>query len=207
MKILAHRGYWKEPEEKNTLSALTAALEKGWGIETDIRDCNGEIVIAHDMADDTALKLSHLLDVYVLLPVRPLLALNVKSDGLYAKLEEMFALYGITTDEYFLFDMSVPELYAYINRGYRVFTRSSEFETQPALETESHGYWLDQFTNNGHITATLDNLLTKRKPMCIVSPELHKRPHLPLWEFLTTKNNQNLYLCTDKPDEAEVYFQ
>ena len=48
LKILAHRGLWTIENEKNTIEALRNALEEGFGIETDIRDCCGEIVISHN---------------------------------------------------------------------------------------------------------------------------------------------------------------
>ena len=38
MIILAHRGYWKKLSERNTEEALKKAFEKGYGIESDIRD-------------------------------------------------------------------------------------------------------------------------------------------------------------------------
>lgn len=33
MKIIAHRGYWKTESEKNTMTALTRAVENGYGFE------------------------------------------------------------------------------------------------------------------------------------------------------------------------------
>lgn len=38
MKILAHRGAWNAPEEKNTLKSFSCALQNNWGIESDVRD-------------------------------------------------------------------------------------------------------------------------------------------------------------------------
>ena len=49
MRILAHRGYWKKPEEKNSKTAFLRALEFGFGIETDLRDSGGQVVVSHDM--------------------------------------------------------------------------------------------------------------------------------------------------------------
>ena len=48
MQLLAHRGLWNRPEEKNSLQALTASFNLGIGVETDIRDCDGSLVISHD---------------------------------------------------------------------------------------------------------------------------------------------------------------
>ena len=46
IKILAHRGFWKEETEKNTKIAFERAFNSGFGIETDLRDIKGEIVIS-----------------------------------------------------------------------------------------------------------------------------------------------------------------
>ena len=46
--ILAHRGFWTEPAEKNSREALERAFREGFGIETDIRDRNGALVVSHD---------------------------------------------------------------------------------------------------------------------------------------------------------------
>lgn len=38
MQILAHRGFWREKKEQNSLASLAKAFEMGFGIETDLRD-------------------------------------------------------------------------------------------------------------------------------------------------------------------------
>ena len=50
MKILAHRGAWNTSDEKNTVLAIKRAFCHGWGIETDVRDYCGKLVISHDIA-------------------------------------------------------------------------------------------------------------------------------------------------------------
>jgi hypothetical protein len=40
IKIIAHRGFWYKPEEKNTLAAFERALQNGFGIETDLTGGN-----------------------------------------------------------------------------------------------------------------------------------------------------------------------
>jgi hypothetical protein len=49
MKLLCHRGYRQRKSEQNSLAALELAILGGNGVETDIRDCDGELVISHDM--------------------------------------------------------------------------------------------------------------------------------------------------------------
>jgi glycerophosphoryl diester phosphodiesterase len=50
LKIISHRGFWITPSEQNTEVAFIRALECGFGIETDIRDVSGDLVISHDMS-------------------------------------------------------------------------------------------------------------------------------------------------------------
>mgnify|MGYP006075220631 CR=1 FL=1 len=44
--------------EKNMVVAFQRSLELGFGIETDLRDYNGEIVISHDIADKNSMRFS-----------------------------------------------------------------------------------------------------------------------------------------------------
>ncbi len=51
--------------------------------------------------------------------------------------------------------------------------------------------------------------LKNGKKVCIVSPELHNRDYINLWEILKTSGLQKvdgLILCTDKPVEATNFF-
>ncbi|EOW0926690.1 hypothetical protein ACN2DH_001486 [Campylobacter upsaliensis] len=41
IEILAHRGFWREKNEQNTLASLAKAFDMGFGIETDLRDGGG----------------------------------------------------------------------------------------------------------------------------------------------------------------------
>lgn len=208
MKILAHRGYWKFAEEKNHLDALARAFERGWGVETDIRDYRGDLVISHDPANGKSQKFEALLAMHGKLAEKPLLALNIKADGLLPLLMDALQRFGIQPKNYFLFDASLPEQFIYIKRGCRIFTRSSEFEPLPAFMERSEGVWLDQFTDCDHIMTAIEPLLATGKIVSVVSPELHGRGHEALWEYLLSKKgSDNLCLCTDKPDIAEEYFK
>jgi hypothetical protein len=43
--------------------------------------------------------------------------------------------------------------------------------------------------------------------VAVVSPELHRRPHLTLWERLKyLRNPSQVYLCTDLVKEAKEFF-
>ena len=88
MRIISHRGYWKHEIEKNSLTALLRSLNTGFGLETDIRDYSGELVISHDIPGKSVLSFDDFLQCSVNLCVEKnlTLGLNIKSDGLAAKL-------------------------------------------------------------------------------------------------------------------------
>lgn len=208
MQIIAHRGFWRTEAEKNTIVSFERAFSNGFGIETDIRDQNGRIVISHNPPDKNAPMLTEMLDIWSDSGRKSLLALNIKADGLYLLIEEIFKKYNIKKENYFFFDSSLPEQYIYIKRGYNIFTRSSEFEEKICFWKESSGVWLDQFTDCSHIIDTLPNMINSGKLVSVVSPELHKRNKEKIWDMLKKyKECKNLILCTDAPKEAEEYFK
>jgi len=105
--------------------------------------------------------------------------------------------------------MSVPDTRGYLSEHIPVFTRLSEYETAPAFLEQSCGIWLDAFESEWYDEKVIQNLLAQEKQVAIVSPELHLRPHLSLWQFLKEHNfhkNKLVSLCTDFPLEAKEYF-
>ena len=82
MKILAHRGLWNSPEEKNSFAALTRAVEHGFGFESDVRDYRGRLVISHDIADENSPALEDVLKLLAATGDKFCFAINIKSDGL-----------------------------------------------------------------------------------------------------------------------------
>ncbi len=206
MKILSHRGYWKEVAEKNTIEAMRRSFSLGFGTETDVRDYNGELVISHDIADENAISFQKFLEIYGEYNKDLPLALNIKSDGLQLKLKEALARNKI--ENYFLFDMSIPDALGYLrNEVKNVFTRQSEYEKDPSFYEKANGVWLDSFEEDWFDNNLISAHLARGKMVCIVSPELHKRSHLESWKkykFLSTE--KNLFLCTDFPEEAHEFF-
>ncbi len=84
MKILAHRGWWHHPAEKNTKTAFRRAFENGFGVETDTRDQNGVLKIAHDMpVGDGVMDFDTFLDLYKAYARAGTIALNIKADGVW----------------------------------------------------------------------------------------------------------------------------
>jgi len=209
MNILAHRGYWLKPEEKNSAIAFERALKFGFGIETDLRDAEGEVVISHDMPSGGEMKVQDFLDMCVSYPIGRPLALNIKSDGLRLVLKQYLKQRGIAESEYFVFDMSFPDAMSYIAAGLPAYTRISEYETSPLWLAQMRGVWVDAFHSEWYVEKDLSALLRKGKQICIVSPELHGRPHMPLWKNLKKWKlhiSHQVGLCTDFPMLAREFF-
>ena len=208
MNILSHRGYWKLPEEKNTEIAFRRSFALGFGTETDVRDFNSQLVISHDIATEGAMTAEQFFEIYRQYQTPLPLAINIKSDGLQGLLRQALEKYNITN--YFLFDMSVPDGLVYVRQGgFQVFTRQSEYEKMPSFYEEAQGVWMDMFLGDWIEERDIAQHLEKGKKVCIVSPDLHKRAHLPFWERLRRMSiiqSDNLMLCTDFPEEAKTLF-
>lgn len=205
---VSHRGFWLRREERNTERAFRRSLAEGLGIETDIRDRDGRVVIAHDIDESASMSFAAFLDTYAEYPDRPPLALNVKSDGLQDVVAAEVSKRNITN--YFMFDMSVPDLLGYRKRGLRYFTRMSEYEPEGVLLNEASGVWLDQFDGDWVTGETISRLQQAGKQVCIVSPELHGRPVENAWacyrEAAGGATGLDIILCTDFPTRARDYF-
>lgn len=211
MRILSHRGYWKSLEEQNTIKAFERSFSLGFGTETDVRDFNGELVISHDIPNagmNNIILLEEFFKLYNTIDSSLPLALNIKSDGLFFKLKELLHNYHI--QNYFVFDMSVPDLIGYVKSGLNVFTRQSEFEKEPSLLNECHGVWLDEFNSNWISNDIIFDYVSSGKKICIVSPELHQRSYTKEWgnykEIVNQKYSENVMICTDFPETAKRYF-
>lgn len=207
VQILAHRGLWKSPGEKNSLAALTLALRQGFGLETDVRDCAGELVISHDPPLAGALPLRALLEEYRSLKASSTLALNIKADGLAQPLRMLLQEYGV--ENYFVFDMSVPDMLAYVRNEMPLYSRLSELEPQVALLDRCAGIWLDAFHGDWYDAATISRFLNAGLAVCVVSPELHRRGKDNVWNLLrqVTSPTSQLVCCTDHPEELREWMQ
>lgn len=199
-EIIAHRGWWKAENEKNTKTAFERAFDSGFGVETDLRDIKGEIVISHNMPRGNEMSFEDLLK---LLDGRALtLALNIKADGMADEIKRLLEKYNVSN--YFTFDMSIPEMVYQHKTGLNVFTGLSDIVPLPVMYEQAKGVWLDCFNSDWFGEVEIQNILNQDKKVCIVSPDLHKREYKSVWEKY--KNMNGIMLCTDYPMEAEVYF-
>lgn len=210
IQVLSHRGLWLEPPEKNTRQAFEASFQAGFGVETDIRDLDGELVISHDPARKGCMTFEDFMGlVKARLPKNGApLALNIKADGLAQMLAERMRQIDWP---WFVFDMSVPDLVQHAKAGNPIFARVSEIETlvrHPALNDSIRGVWLDGFWGTWYSRETIRSFLEQGLQVCVVSPELHKRSRQEaqaFWdEIKPLANLDGLSLCTDWPRDAQL---
>lgn len=208
MNIIAHRGFWKLNEEKNTICSFQRGIKIHYGIETDIRDFGGELVISHNIADKNCPLVSEIFEIYRSQKSSVQLALNVKADGIQEKLISLLKKYDIKN--YFLFDMSIPEMVVNERMNLKFYTRHSDIESECVLYDKSCGVWLDSFYDKNWLTPEIiDKHLSNNKAMCIISPEIHGFDNSNYWNMLKNNEyykNKNISLCTDVPDEAKEFF-
>ena len=208
MRILSHRGFWLEPSEKNTPGAFARSFRSGFGTETDIRDLDGGLVIAHDPPQRGAMTAEDMLTLHGAIgPALPL-AINVKADGLQAMTAALFDRFRLS--EAFVFDMSIPDMLQWLKIGVPVYTRLSDIEPEPLLADRCAGIWLDGFHSDWWDAATIERQLEAGRRVCIVSPDLHGRDHQPVWDRLATAGliaTDDVMLCTDYPQAAKEFFE
>ena len=206
MELLAHRGLWKKETEKNNLDVLKKALSKGYGIETDIRDYKGKLVISHNIADELSANLEELFAYYADNSCSSVLALNVKADGIQNLLNELLLKYDIKN--YFLFDMSVPEMVVNRKMNLNYYSRKSDVENETVMFDDAIGVWVDRFYDDFLDIEYIKKVISLKKKVSIVSPELHCFSYIEAWRKIRDEIGKSEYiqLCTDKPEEAEEFF-
>lgn len=207
MLVLAHRGCWNSKIPGNSLQALSAALEKGFGFESDIRDYLGNLVISHNIADGSSPRVNEVFQLLKEYQDQYCFAVNIKADGLKEDLLKLLQFYKICN--YFTFDMSVPQMIEYREAGLNYFTRQSEFEVNPVLYQDAKGVWIDAFIEDDWITKDLlKRHIDAEKKVCLVSPDLHKNAYHEFWSRLKSFqiSSNELMLCTDHPEECREFF-
>ena len=195
------------PKEKNSLQSIERAIDNDFGIETDFRDYDSKLVISHDVPNIDVISMEQYIKIFKLLKPSQSLAINIKSDGLFNLIQ------GFTDEikhsNYFLFDMSGPEMWKYISMGIPVYTRMSEYEQEPLFFQESAGVWLDAFEGRWYQESLINDLLSKNKKIVFVSRELHNQSYDEQWDFIKRNEfdkNPLVAICTDFPIEAKGFF-
>jgi glycerophosphoryl diester phosphodiesterase len=201
MKILAHRGWWHVPAEKNTEVAFRRAFESGFGVETDIRDQDGLLKISHDMpVGDAVMDFDVFLDLHKSYQGSGTIALNIKADGLQKATRTALDRKGV--DDLFAFDMAVPDALGYFTNDFITYTRHSELEPVPPFYERAHGVWIDAFYSDWITAEVVRKHLDAGKQVALVSPELHGRDHAAAWDAWSNLKGENIAICTDLPHLA-----
>lgn len=197
-RLVAHRGWWIEPSEKNTVTAFERAVDAGVGIETDLRDDRGIVVISHDPPMGGEQDLAAF--VSSIAPELPI-ALNIKADGLATAVDQAIAEGGLSVAR--AFDMSIPDLREYRRRSVPYLGRLSEIESREPSLDEAAGVWLDQFDSLWFTPSIVQRLRDEDLEVWIVSSELHGRDPKELWRWIRRfADDPGVFLCTDFPAEA-----
>ena len=215
IEIIAHRGFWLGKFEKNSLKAFNLALKKGFGIETDLRDLDGKLVISHDPPTKTEeiIEFKDFLKIYREKNKNLTLAINIKSDGIAKNIYDICLSEEICN--FFIFDMSIPDLiYSYQLGCKNLFLRLSEYENPSFIPIEAEGLWVDFFKGKLSKDIKLLENLNKYSKIAFVSPELHGHSvqlveefWLVLDSFAKSKfKDKRFFLCTDYPQQAFAFF-
>ncbi len=199
MKLISHR--------RNTLAELIATPEQ-YGVEVDIRSYGDKLVIHHDPFVE-----GERFESWIAQYRHGTLILNVKEEGLEARLIDLMKAHGI--DDYFFLDQSFPFLVKWSRLGeHRCAVRVSEFEsveTALSLAGKVDWVWVDCFTRfplDGGDAARLKDAGFR---LCLVSPELQGRDatlEIPqMIRLLAEKGIVADAVCTKRPDLWEAAVQ
>ena len=195
----------------NSKAAIARALDAGFGLETDIRDSSGRIVISHDPPglESDLPELDWLMSYADTSGTLGRIALNIKSDGLAHLIVDVSCKHNLDLSQVFAFDMSIPDSISFISSKVPMYTRTSEFESEPQFLDFANGVWVDNFTGSVPQVRLADKFMQAGKRAAIVSPELHGRDYHQTWKAIFESGiylNPLLEICTDHPFEAATAF-
>ena len=186
--ILAHRGNIAGPGTwENTVSSVRSALERGWGLETDIRrESEGKFYISHDRcARPAGRSADAFCSLFRQFP-HATIALNLKETGDEADLIAYLEAQGVI-DQVFLFDMELVEpipgatarelrrLHPDVRLAARVSDRYEPAERALQIEAASVA-WVDEFDSFWCTQSDIRRLKDAGRTVYAVSPELHAFP-------------------------------
>lgn len=140
------------------------------GIEFDIRDTGGEIIVQHDPFLGGQL----FTDFLKFCPPNKFYIVNVKSEGIERRAITNLEAHGIT--QFFLLDCSIPMMVRLGKMGERrLAVRLSEYESMSTVEAMSPfvtWVWVDVFTQLPITREAEESIRHRGLKLCLVSPEL-----------------------------------
>lgn len=182
MQYIAHR--------INTIKELET-IPCEYGVEIDLRDYNGELILQHD-----PFKSGDLFEDYLKHYNHGTLILNIKSERIEYQVLELLRLHQIT--DYFFLDSSFPMINLLASQGEnKIALRFSEFEGLDTLINMAgrvKWVWVDCFNL---LPITYDNYIKLKNlgyNLCLVSPELQSQPEkVELYKHILKEAN----ICFD----------
>lgn len=156
----------------NYLDATIAAeiFSAADGIEFDIRDSGGRILVQHDPFKDGQ-DFKNFLNFCV---PNKIYIVNVKSEGIEQMAIDLMEAHGLTN--FFLLDCSIPMMVRLGRQGEkRMAIRYSEYESLETVRTMApfvSWVWVDTFTSLPLTKAIADEIHSLGLRICLVSPEL-----------------------------------
>jgi hypothetical protein len=205
-RVLAHRGLWNDSRTQNSIDAISAALDLGFGIEIDVRERSGVLVLSHDFPNEDVAELQPKHPVWDKLTEQTSIAFNIKADGLASELKR--CLNELPKHNGFTFDMSLPEAVVYSSLNIPRAQRVSEYEPINLWRAAPHGVvdriWLDCFHSDWWINVKDFPESLKKNQVFVVSPELHGRNPQKVWDWCKQELQQgvDIYICTDYPEKV-----
>jgi len=222
LEIIAHRGNLSgpHPEMENTLATTRAALEQGFGMETDLRrDASGRFYIAHDPQPWTpANDLAAYAELFREFTTETI-AMNVKELGYEAELIALFRS-GALGAGAFYFDFELLEtrtpgraqrLIRSLPGGeeVRIASRLSDRgeSLEQALAIPAEIVWADEFDSFWLKEEHFQAIHAAGRQVHVISPEIHgfsESERLQRWSDFKRWGVDGI--CTDYALSAREYF-
>lgn len=160
MFFIAHRINNLDPE----------SFPEADGIEFDVRDSNGRIIVTHDPFTEG----QPLEDFLYFCPPEKFYIVNIKSEGIELKILQLLKEYSIKN--FFFLDCSIPMMVK-LGKQYttNLAVRYSEYESIETVKKMAHlveWVWIDTFTKIPLTQEQEQELHSLGLKLCFVSPEL-----------------------------------
>ena len=177
-------------------SYLANDLPLEYGIEFDVRDSNGRLIVTHDPFTDG----EQLEDFLKNISVKRFLIVNVKCEGIELNILELLKKYKF--ENFFFLDCSFPAIVKLSKMGEnRIALRFSEFENLANVidnKDKATWVWVDCFSYFP-LTKKIEEVLHAHNiNICIVSPELQGQPEkIEVYKNYIKENNISVdAICT-----------
>lgn len=176
------------------------------GIEFDIRDSNGEIIVQHDAFQGG----QPFADFLKYCPFNKIYIVNVKSEGIEECAIKLLELNNIFN--FFLLDCSIPMMVKLGKIGeHRLAVRFSEFESLETVEAMApfvKWVWVDVFTKLPLTKAIEERIHKLGLMICLVSPELQKQQDkVKIYKEHIQKENIRIDAVCSKQYNKEIWME